>query len=223
MGRPRLHVAPAGATAYTCPRCQQVRQPEDAYYKADGSRQGWCRRCTNEYAAERHKASYLPIRLVKRCGFCRVDFVTPHARKMFCSKACQLALRGAYEIHERIEAMPPRACEHCGNPISPTKQRARFCSEQCNSAAHQWWRKAAERTGMKRSEVRSITRAEIGERDGWTCGICGVPVERTLRYPDPMYGSVDHVLPVAHGGRHDVTNLQIAHLVCNVTKRDRIA
>lgn len=63
---------------------------------------------------------------------------------------------------------------------------------------------------------------EVFERDGWVCGLCQQPVDESLSYPDPMSVSLDHVIPLAHGGDHTKANTQCAHLDCNVTKRDRI-
>jgi 5-methylcytosine-specific restriction endonuclease McrA len=63
-----------------------------------------------------------------------------------------------------------------------------------------------------------FTRTEIGERDGWICGICGEPVDRTLRFPDKMSPSLDHVIPLSLGGEHSPANSRIAHWICNVRR-----
>jgi len=67
---------------------------------------------------------------------------------------------------------------------------------------------------------QSISRTEIGERDGWVCGICGGPIDRELVWPDRMSQSLDHILPLSLGGSHTVDNVRITHLDCNV-KRGR--
>lgn len=55
------------------------------------------------------------------------------------------------------------------------------------------------------------------------CGICGKPVDMSLRYPDPMSKTVDHIIPINRGGHpSDIENLQLAHLTCNLEKADRI-
>lgn len=56
-----------------------------------------------------------------------------------------------------------------------------------------------------------------------TCGICGRPVDFSLRYPDPMSKTVDHIIPINRGGHpSDLSNLQLAHLACNLAKSDRV-
>lgn len=55
------------------------------------------------------------------------------------------------------------------------------------------------------------------------CGICGLPVDKTLRYPNPMAPSVDHIVPVVRGGHpFDMDNLQLAHWRCNRLKSDKL-
>ena len=55
------------------------------------------------------------------------------------------------------------------------------------------------------------------------CGICGKPVDFSLKYPDPMSKTVDHIIPIAHGGHpSDLDNLQLAHLACNLAKSDKL-
>ena len=53
------------------------------------------------------------------------------------------------------------------------------------------------------------------------CGICGKPVDFSLRYPNPMSKTIDHIIPIARGGHpSDLSNLQLAHLTCNLAKSD---
>jgi 5-methylcytosine-specific restriction endonuclease McrA len=68
-----------------------------------------------------------------------------------------------------------------------------------------------------------VSRREVFERDGWICGLCDTPVDPTLRYPDPMSVSIDHVVPVSLHGDHSMANVQCAHLSCNLSKNNRVA
>lgn len=55
------------------------------------------------------------------------------------------------------------------------------------------------------------------------CAICGKPVDKKLKYPNPMSPTVDHIIPIARGGHpSDIDNLQLAHLSCNRTKADNL-
>lgn len=55
------------------------------------------------------------------------------------------------------------------------------------------------------------------EQEG-RCGLCGDPIDRSLRWPHPMSKSLDHIVPLAKGGTHEQSNLQWTHLVENLQK-----
>lgn len=58
---------------------------------------------------------------------------------------------------------------------------------------------------------RGVTMADreaIFERDGWTCQRCG----------STEYLTLDHVIPLSRGGRHDPDNLCCLCWSCNVRK-----
>lgn len=55
------------------------------------------------------------------------------------------------------------------------------------------------------------------------CGICGRPVDFTLRFPHPLSPCIDHIIPVIKGGHpSDIDNMQLAHLTCNRQKSDKL-
>ncbi|MBQ2658622.1 MAG: HNH endonuclease [Erysipelotrichaceae bacterium] len=55
------------------------------------------------------------------------------------------------------------------------------------------------------------------------CGICGLPVDPTLKYPHPLSRCIDHIVPIAKGGHpSDISNLQLAHWICNREKSDKL-
>ena len=55
------------------------------------------------------------------------------------------------------------------------------------------------------------------------CGICGKPVDKSLRYPHPLSPCVDHIVPIARGGHpSDISNMQLAHWTCNRAKSDKL-
>lgn len=55
------------------------------------------------------------------------------------------------------------------------------------------------------------------------CGICGKPVDMSLKYPHPLAKCIDHIIPIAKGGHpSDISNLQLAHWTCNRQKSDKL-
>ena len=54
------------------------------------------------------------------------------------------------------------------------------------------------------------------------CGICGRPVDFSLKYPHPLSATIDHIIPVSKGGHpSDIENMQLAHFSCNRQKSDK--
>lgn len=55
------------------------------------------------------------------------------------------------------------------------------------------------------------------------CGICGLPVDFSVKYPHPLSPCIDHIIPIAKGGHpSDIQNLQLAHWICNRLKSDKL-
>lgn len=54
------------------------------------------------------------------------------------------------------------------------------------------------------------------------CGICGDPIDYSLKYPDPGAFVVDHETPLNRGGTDTLDNKQAAHRKCNRDKSDSI-
>jgi hypothetical protein len=83
--------------------------------------------------------------------------------------------------------------------------------------------RAQARAAAKRgaSDSAPIIRADIYARDAWTCGLCDKPVDPGLVYPHPMSASLDHIVALARGGAHAPSNVQCAHLRCNIVAQDK--
>lgn len=87
--------------------------------------------------------------------------------------------------------------------------------------------KVAEKNRRRRARLldawdEPVSVDRLYARDEGRCGVCGDPVDRALAWPDKWSLTVDHILPLARGGRHSPANCQIAHAVCNSRKNDHI-
>lgn len=79
----------------------------------------------------------------------------------------------------------------------------------------------ARRVRIGSGTVERFAALEIFERDDWMCGLCREAIDPSLKWPEPLSASLDHVLPIAAGGEHTRANTQAAHLICNVRKGAR--
>lgn len=71
---------------------------------------------------------------------------------------------------------------------------------------------------VKGVAAESIDYLAVFEGDAWVCRLCETPVDPAAPWPDPLSPSVDHIVPFARGGAHVRSNVQTAHLVCNMRK-----
>lgn len=185
----------------------------------------------------------LPVLSARACDFCGVEFA-PKRRDANCCGADE-CVRGQKQrnnrererrVFEATGEWRARAVERA-NPEIVRRHRARQRALDvelpqrkryaASNAARDARRRLRERPPV---EVEAFTRDEVGDRDGWVCGICRGHVDRTL--PAWLPGtwvqnrdaaSIDHVVPLAKGGQHTRENVQIAHLGCNVDKNDAVA
>ncbi len=115
-------------------------------------------------------------------------------------------------------------CPYCGEQMDRVG-RVQCGKPECQRA---YQRERMRATSALRRALKNGAEAEgpihlqeIAERDEWTCGICGDPVDREVAWPDPDSPSLDHIVPLSRGGAHAPRNMQLAHLGCNASKGAR--
>lgn len=143
------------------------------------------------------------------------------------------ACRAQYRAANREHTATQQAAYYDATREKAAKRNARW--RKANRERHNQrvaaWCKANPEKGRNRNHCRRarILNAHVAdvdilavyERDKWRCGLCHKKVNRTLKWPDPMSASLDHVIPLSDGGTHEPANVQLAHLGCNAGKRNR--
>lgn len=171
--------------------------------------------------AQREHVRIHRARCARTCRACGASFTG--SRGQLCSDicrrrfACERQRRYAAAKHTVVE----RECKACGTPFSSEYGRKLrvFCSKAC---AQRYQRRVSH--GVKRARTHGARRIEqvdprqVFIRDGWQCWICERPIDPSIRHPHPMSASMDHVVPLAHGGDHTWANVKASHLICNVTR-----
>lgn len=116
-------------------------------------------------------------------------------------------------------------CSECGVSfvarLNSSDKRARnvYCGTPCKNRYFARVRRAQLRNVGMGDPVR---RHEIAKRDGYRCQLCRKPVNRDAVVPHPKAPVLDHIIPLAKGGTHEPTNVQLAHFMCNSIKSDNI-
>lgn len=79
----------------------------------------------------------------------------------------------------------------------------------------------ADRQGPHRAAFEKNKRRLLKSNN--VCGICGKPIDMSLKAPHPLSACIDHIIPVSKGGHpSDIDNLQLAHWTCNRQKSDKL-
>lgn len=174
------------------------------------------------------------MRACKVCGFSKPD--AAFNRRQAQCKECQREYRHRYYAanKERINAKarrwasenPERRREinrdYARRNIDIVTRWQREHPEERRAVARAYAQRKPDvvkrNTQTRRARLRGafdevVDLAVVRERDSGLCGICREPVT-------PEEESLDHVVPLAKGGRHRYENVQLAHLSCNKRKND---
>ena len=191
------------------------------------------RECYFRYIGERrtarlkewHSRSFTCV----ECG----KIVQATRQRKYCARPCQLQkerrtykqLPATTTKHLAVSAV----CSGCGIAFTYLRYNSDrlYCDRAClrrsyrtkygaSGSLRKRWQYNKQMGGGKR-----FSRLEIYERDGWRCGICGRKVRNTLKAPHPQSATIDHIMPLARGGRHTRENVQLAHFICNSRKSDK--
>lgn len=210
--------------SHRCSKCGQSKDldqfpPSKVYHPGQ-----WCRRCLRE--SKRAAKGLAAHERQATCGYCQKAFETTYTKALFCSRGCKGKARHRARQDAIDAAKPDRNCQWCGASMPKSmRSDAMFCSADCNMNAHRRTRNYRRRAGGDaplRPRKQPLPRlADIAARDRHRCGICGGRIDLTLKHPDPMFVTLDHVVPLSQGGDPvDPANLRVAHLTCNASRRD---
>jgi len=196
-----------------CDICGDIFTPTHKHYR-------YCSNICSDEAIKRSKikelenARKLRKKIMRYCKYCGCKFnpaVT--GRKKYCSnKHYFLDKYGREEPHER-----EKICEWCGRPFKTRISKARACPYHAKKLA-KWERKLRLRAVVH----IPYSRWEIFQRDHFTCHICGNPIDMNAVAPTPYSPSLDHVIPIDHGGADADYNVKAAHFICNSKKSNRL-
>jgi len=191
-------------------RCRNARlSKSDAMKRA---RAQWRRR--NPEADRRHPAT---------CVVCGTEWLARRRTATLCSDVCRSSW---YRRTGRRPVKPGR---------SPRPERWKLARQRLTRArkghggfGHKLYVSTDGTVHLKRpwskesSKIPRSVRLAVYERDGWTCQLCGEPVDRAAHYLDPLSPTLDHIECRAWVlvPDHRPENLRLAHRICNSLRGD---
>jgi len=172
-----------------------------------------------------------------RCEICRREYQEEYqkeyqkrrntygSREEYLAELARQREKREQERRESIKCV--FVCDVCGKKFVTYNPRQKRCSLKCSKA------KRAERQGHRHRARKygceydpSVTTKRLIERDGLRCAICGEMCDqndhRWSEWFGPLYPTLDHIIPLSKGGSHAWDNVQVAHAICNATKRDLV-
>lgn len=181
-----------------------------------------CRECGTQI--QRSMITIRRGRCTKTCPACTARAREEQRRR---EKEIKEAERLARKQNNTQKPKEPKACKCCGSLFVPGL-RTSYCSAECARRVAN--NHKDRRLRGQQGKDWDITVPALVHRDNNVCHLCGGQCDSTdYRLTDaghfvagPMYPSVDHVLPVAKGGAHTWDNVKLAHLSCNMKKRDKV-
>lgn len=197
-----------------CQLCGKSYKPRSRAYQTFCSRS-----CAFAKRKESADKKLLDPPKIKTCFVCREPM--PSSQHAFCSEVCRLREYKDRRITEwkikrviEIESRATIQCPVCKKTFSPKHLKRKFCSVRCLNK-HQKSQRIQIGPGLYRRKM-----ARILLRDKRICQLCYRPVKFMPMHP--LSPSLDHIVPVSMGGSNDDSNLQLAHLRCNILKSDSV-
>lgn len=189
------------------------------------------RRCTTQTSYNRNR----PPDGTRLCAECGTPFPVTRSDRITCSLKCSKRRID----RRRNKGIRDFLCAHCSSTFQAARSDALYCSPWCSKRAYytahrelliarsiQWAVDHPEEMRVRRRARRALKRNNPGSvgvlLDDWRrlvtryrdrCAYCG-------RQPETI--QMDHVIPLARGGRHAIGNVLPACPTCNHSKQDKI-
>jgi len=162
------------------------------------------------------------------CKICGVNFVATTHNQESCSIKCsKINLQNIAKLHytNNAETIKLRVKLWYAKPENKIKNKEWLKSYRKTTKGRiaKIAGTQAYRLRLKNTKKGKVDYAWINERDGFKCQLCFKKVDMTLRKPDMMRFSYDHIVPVSKGGEHTTQNNQLSHLICNLIKHAKLS
>ena len=208
------------------------------FWKPNAHRFKYCSDECRKIGFEReHPKKEKPPRKVyhRECEWCGTPFETTIPNKKYCSEDCSYKGNLKMKREQWADAYIPHThiCRECGTEFTTTcgDMRSEFCCITCaeineRRREHATLRhkelmrvkKTLREKQLARAFVEEVSYEKLYARDSGICQICGLPVHPVKGIDNSWDGTIDHIVPISVGGKHSMSNCQLAHRICNSLK-----
>ena len=120
--------------------------------------------------------------------------------RAYCKKRYYENPKRAYERNAKYRREHPLC--RVGNKTYNTERkeyRAQWARDNPEKMAFNAHRRRAQK---RKTRIEIFYSGEIYQRDKWICQICKEWVDKSLKWPDLLSPSLDHIIPLVKGGPH---------------------
>ena len=143
----------------------------------------------------------------KACEYCHLSFRPKQEHQKYCSHRCKKLNAPYYLNKEQFE----KTCCVCGKLYKTNLKKQVYCSEECHRERRLIWQR---QYNVERLDAPIKTRFEVLAKSGFKCRYCGRGAN------EGAILVIDHIIPVARGGRSESSNYVAACQECNLGKSD---
>lgn len=157
-----------------------------------------------------------------KCLLCEMRVREEKQKALAKQREKEAELREFKKKPKRTEQIQMKECPVCGCFFY---SRNKYCSDACVSEARKHYdnmKKEKRRRLSWTEESKTITLSKLYERDNGVCWLCGKQCNYDTDSNSNDYPSIDHVIPIAHGGKDEWANIRLAHRGCNMLKGVKI-
>ena len=212
--------------------CLQCGKPVVQYRKRrrDGDLRYCSYRCMGDaYSVSKLTAAWPPVLagVSSPVGVRCIDCGQRVLRARRCKAHSDARKSHLQKLRTRILWLMPKQCAQCGEQFNrfDSGWRCDRCKKR-NARQVRALRRARKRGAS--SYDSGINHESVHDRSAGVCALCNQPtLDPSVWFGwnrnswMPLAPTVDHVIPLAKGGTHTWSNVQLAHLYCNALKSDR--
>lgn len=204
---------------YICKNCG------DEYIAKSKERNTYCSRaCSFAYITAHKKIKQ--IKEIKEiiCKYCHKKI----KRGIYCS-SCRIIRDREYASNSYIKMSnkigKKATCKECGVEftIMYRDKHRTYCSDICCKRQTRRIGKAMRRARERNAPCESIDPLKVFRQSNYVCYLCGENTNPELRGTIELNApELDHVIPLAAGGHHVISNVRCACRKCNIDKSDKL-
>ena len=158
---------------------------------------------------------------IKICPMCNKQFIRAmDSSAKYCSKECSSK---RYICMDDRKSPRTYKCKECDkeHTVEYGDLNRLFCSNKCLKRYYARLTRTKRDSQIRQFPYEPINIWKVFARDNWTCKICGchTPKDKRGLYDDDA-PELDHVIPLAKGGSHTYSNVQLLCRACNGIKSD---